>query len=128
MWITVNASGTITGRYTEKQEGLNCIEVEQADLSAVSFPKWDKTKKKIVNDAAAQKAADDAASAETAYAYARARAQAYIQAFSKDPKQNPVDALGHVVDAILSHLAGDSTALNAIQTKRAEIKAANPKA
>jgi hypothetical protein len=65
---------------------------------------------------------------ESAYAYARVRAQAYVHAFSKDQNQNAIDALGHVVDAILSHIAGDSAALTAIQTKRAQIKQANPKA
>jgi len=120
MWITVDTSGKITGRFLNKQEDKNCIEVEQSDLDAVPFPKWNKTTKKIVNDDA---------SPEFAYAYARARAAAYIQAFSKDPRQNPTDALGHVVDAILSKLIdNDPAPLNAIATKRAEIKAANPKA
>lgn len=127
MFITTDTSGKITGRYAVKQAGLNCIEVEQADLDAVAFPKWNKTTKQIVNDTAAQAAAEQTALNETAYAYARARALEYVQNFSKDPRPNPVDALGHVVDSILSHLAGDSTALNAIQAKRAEIKAANPK-
>lgn len=129
MFITADTAGRITGRYANKQAGLNCIEVEKADLDAVQFPKWDKTKKKIVNDAAAQSAADQAAIDEAAYQYARARAQAYVQNFSKDPRQNPVDALGHVLDAILSKLIdNDPAPLNAIATKRAEIKAANPKA
>lgn len=119
MWITVDTAGKITGRFLNKQSGKSCIEVEKADIDAVPFPKWNKTTKKIVNDDA---------SPEAAYAYARARGAAYIQAFSKDPRPNPTDALGHVVDAILSHLAGDSAALNAIHAKRAEIKAANPKA
>lgn len=119
MWVTVDNSGKITGRFLNKQEGKNCIEVERSALDAVPYPKWNKTSKTIVNDDA---------SPEAAYAYARARAAAYVKAFSKAPVPNPVDAIGHVLDAVLSHLAGDSTALNAIQTKRAEIKAANPKA
>ena len=125
MWITVDNSGKITGRFRQKQEGLGCIEVTDEQLASVAYPKWDKTAKQIVNDADAQAAAD----AEQAYGYARARAQAYVAAFSKEPaKKNPVDAIGHVLDAILSHFEGDDTALNAVLTKRAEIKQANPKA
>lgn len=124
MWITIDASGKITGRFRQKQEGLGCIEVTDEQLASVAYPKWDKTAKKIVNDADAQAVAD----AEQAYGYARARAQAYVAAFSKAPKPNAEDAMGHVIDAILSKLIdGDSTALDAIAAKRAEIKAANPK-
>lgn len=125
MFITTDSAGHITGRYNTKQPGLNCIEVTAEQLAAVAYPKWDKTAKKIVNDADAHAVAD----AEQAYGYARARAQAYVAAFSKEPaKKNPVDAIGHVLDAILSHFEGDDTALNAILAKRAEIKQANPKA
>lgn len=124
MFITVDSSGKITGRYNSKQPGLNCIEVERSDLESVQFPKWDKVKKQIANDANAQAVFDSG----EAYGYARARGQAYVKAYSKDPKPNQMDAIGHVLDAILSHLAGDSSALDAIQTKRAEIKAAHPKA
>lgn len=128
MFITADTAGTITGRYANKQADLNCIEVEKADLDAVPFPKWDKTKKRIVNDASAQSAADQAAIDDASYSYARARALAYVQNFSKDPNPNPTDALGHVVDAILAKLLdNDPEPLNAIATKRAEIKAANPK-
>lgn len=128
MWITADTNGQITGRFAQKQEGHNCIEVDKADLDAVTFPKYDRKTNKIVNDAAAQAAAEASHALDTAYAYARARGHAYVQAFSKDPKPNQMDAIGHVLDAILSHFAGDSTALDAIQTKRAEIKAAHPKA
>lgn len=125
MFITVDSNGKITGRYAQKQECMDCIEVTDDQLASVPYPKWDKTEKKIIN------AADDQA-----------------------------DAIGHVLDAILSHFAGDSTALarararscmpvrhpprayvshfskepsrknpiDAIQTKRAEIKAAHHKA
>lgn len=125
MFITVDSNGKITGRYAQKQECMDCIEVTDDQLASVPYPKWDKTEKKIINAADDQAAAD----AEQAYNYARARARAYVSHFSKEPsRKNPIDAIGHVLDAILSHFAGDSTALDAIQTKRAEIKAARPKA
>lgn len=107
-------NGQIKGIFTWPQEGM--------DLLPEDSP--------VVKKALADKANADADAAVRleAYGYARARGAAYIQAFSKDPNPNAVDALGHVIDAILSHIAGDSAALTAIQTKRAQIKRANPKA
>jgi len=67
MFITVDSNGKITGRYAQKQECMDCIEVTDDQLASVPYPKWDKTEKKIIN------AADDQA-----------------------------DAIGHVLDAILS--------------------------
>ena len=127
MFIAVDSSGKITGRYKVKQNGISCIEVLQEDLEAVQFPKWDKANKVIINDAAAQAAADQEAAQEAAYQYARARAQAYVSAFSRDPKKNAIDAIGHVIDAILSAQEGDTAALMRILKQRAVIKAANPK-
>lgn len=127
MWITVDKAGAITGRYNQKQPEMGCIEVAPEDLSSVPFPKWDKTKKAIVNDASAQATADAGTKAEHDYAYARARAKAYVSAFSRDPKQNAIDAIGHVLDAILSAQEGDTAALTEILKQRSSIKAANPK-
>lgn len=107
-------NGRISGRYEQPQEGKTLIAESHASVKAAL---------KAESDALLAKQAQ-----ETTYAYARARAQAYVQNFSKDPKPNPVDVLGHVVDAILAHLSGDVNALTAILEKRAEIKAANPKA
>ncbi len=113
MFFEIN-DGKIAGRYANQQEGKTLLEESNASVKAAL---------KAESDALTAKQAQ-----ETAYAYARKRAQAYVQNFSKDPNPNPVDALGHVVDAILAHLSGDATALTAILAKRAEIKAANPKA
>lgn len=127
MWITVDKAGAITGRYMQKQPEMGCIEVTAEDIASVPFPKWEKTKKAIVNDTKAQAEFDAGAKAEQDYAYARARAQAYVAAFSKDQKPNPVDAIGHVLDAILAFHGGDTNALTEILNQRSAIKAANPK-
>ncbi len=106
-------NGQIKGIFTWPQEGM--------DLLPEDSP--------VVKKALADKANADADAAVRleAYGYARARAAAYIQAFGKDPSPSAADAMGHVLDAILSHFAGDSTDLMAIQAKRSEIKAAHPK-
>lgn len=113
MFFEIN-DGKIVGRYANQQEGKTLLAESHASVKAAL---------KAESDALIAKQAK-----ETAYSYARARAQAYVHAFSKDPNQNAIDALGHVVDAILSHIAGDSTDLAVIQTNRAQIKQANPKA
>ncbi len=107
--------GKIVGRYANQQEGKTLLAESHASVKAAL---------KAESDALIAKQAK-----ETAYSYARARSQAYVQTFSRDPSPNAIDALGHVVDAIISKLVdNDSAPLNAIATKRAEIKAANPKA
>ncbi len=126
MFISITPSGQITGIYQVRQTDTD-IEVSKEALQAFPFPRWDKGNKRLINDSAAEADALERAQTESAYEYARNRAQAYTREFSKDPRPNPVDALGHVVDAILSHISGDPAPLEAILQKRATIKAENPK-
>lgn len=77
--------------------------------------------------ASRQAAAEAKAAAEAGYAYARARRLAYVTAFSKAPAPEPIDAIGHVLDAIIDHIEGDPTALDAIRAQRTQIKQEHPK-
>jgi hypothetical protein len=107
------ADGKIVGRYAQAQPGKTLLAETNNAVKA----------------ALAQEAADAAAlaQAEAAYEYARGRKQEYVAAFSKAPKPDPIDAIGHVLDAILADKEGDSTALLAILAERAAIKARHPK-
>jgi hypothetical protein len=57
MWITVNQSGHITGKFAAKPDGGDCFEVSDESLGSVRFPKWDMAAKKIINDPQAAEAA-----------------------------------------------------------------------
>lgn len=125
MYIQTDGKGNVIGSAATRQPWTLETEFPDGCLDGIKHPML--VDGKIIENQDMNTADAAVEMAEASYSYARARAQAYVQAFSKDPKQNPVDALGHVVDAILSHIAGDSMSLNEIQAKRAEIKMEHPK-
>lgn len=106
-------NGRIVGRYMQPQEGKDLLDADHPD---------------VILAIAAESAAEQEKLAQSeAYQYARGRMAEYIAEFSKAPDKNAIDAIGHVLDAILSDKEGDSTALLDILAKRAEIKARHPK-
>ena len=107
------SGGKIIGRYQQPQEGKTLLPESNAQV------------KKAL--AAEEEEAQAKADAKAAYLYAKNRMREYIAEFSKDPDKNVVDAIGHVLDALVDAFYGDAAALDMIKEKRDAIKARNPK-
>lgn len=108
--------GRIIGRYAQQQPGKTLLPETHAS----------------VKTALAQEEADAAAlaQAEAAYEYARGRKAEYVVAFSKAPKPDPIDAIGHFCDrvmTILTEIAPTNPNVIALASEISAIKARHPK-
>jgi hypothetical protein len=110
------ANGRIVGRYAQPQEGKTLLQETNNAVKAA-----------LAQEAAEAQALADA---EAAYAYARGRKAEYVAAFSKAPKPDPIDAIGHFCDrvmTILTEIAPTNPNVIALASEISAIKARHPK-